>query len=60
MRDLNFYLVYAALRHGIVMSQVERRRIHFGEVDAHDDPDAYVLHRDMLERVLDESYDWEK
>lgn len=60
VRDLDFYLVYAALRHGIVMSQIERRRIHFGEVEPHDDPDAYVLHRDMLARLLDESYEWEK
>lgn len=60
VRDLDFYLVYAALRHGIVMSQIERRRIHFGEVEPHDDPDAYVLHHDMLARLLDETYDWEK
>jgi aminoglycoside phosphotransferase (APT) family kinase protein len=60
VRDLDFYLVYAALRHGIVMSQIERRRVHFGEVEIPENPDEYVLHRDMLAQLIDESYDWEK
>ncbi|MDL9935960.1 phosphotransferase family protein [Gordonia sp. ABSL1-1] len=60
VRDLDFYLVYAALRHGIVMSQVDRRRIHFGEVEPHDDPDHYVLHHPMLAAILDGTYEWEK
>ena len=58
VRDLDFYLVYAALRHGIVMSQIERRRIHFGEVEAHGNPDEYVLHHDMLAQLIDGTYDW--
>lgn len=58
--DLDFYLVYAALRHGIVMSQIDRRRIHFGEIEAHDDPDHYILHHPMLSALLDGTYDWEK
>lgn len=60
VRDLDFYLVYAALRHGIVMSQIERRRIHFGEVEPHDDLDAYVLHHQMLSDLIDGTYSWEK
>ncbi|WP_067180574.1 phosphotransferase family protein [Microtetraspora niveoalba] len=60
LRDLDFYLVYAALRHGIVMSRIERRRIQFGEVSAHENPDEYVLHHSMLARLIDGSYEWEK
>ena len=33
-RDFDWYLVYAALRHAVVMSQVKRRMIHFGEEHA--------------------------
>ena len=42
----------AALRHGIVMSQIERRRVHFGEVEAHENPDEDVLHHAMLARMI--------
>lgn len=52
VRDLEFFRTYAALRHGIVMSQIERRRIHFGEVEPHEDPDEYVLHHEMLNRLI--------
>jgi len=60
VRDLDFYLVYAALRHGIVMSQIWRRQIHFGEADVPENPDEYVLHHRMLAQLIDETYEWEK
>ncbi|PTR24935.1 aminoglycoside phosphotransferase (APT) family kinase protein [Rhodococcus sp. OK519] len=60
VRDLDFYLVYAALRHGIVMSQIERRRIHFGEVQTPENPDEYVMHHRMLAALIDGTYEWEK
>ncbi|MBH0120034.1 phosphotransferase family protein [Rhodococcus sp. CX] len=60
VRDLDFYLVYAALRHGIVMSQIMRRRVHFGEMEIPADPDHLVLHHAMLAQLIDDSYDWEK
>lgn len=60
VRDLDFYLTYAALRHGIVMSQIERRRVHFGEVEAHGDPNDYVLHAQMLTDLVAGTYDWDK
>jgi aminoglycoside phosphotransferase (APT) family kinase protein len=50
--DFEWYVVYAALRHGIVMSQVKRRMIHFGEETVPDDPDDYVMHRAMIERLI--------
>lgn len=52
LRDVEWYVAYAALRHGIVMSQIKRRMIHFGEETAPDDPDDYVMHRALLERLI--------
>lgn len=59
LRDLDFYLTYAALRHGIVMSRIHRRRMHFGEAEAPENPDEYVLHHQMLRQLVDGTYDWE-
>lgn len=59
VRDLDFYLVYAALRHGIVMARVRRRMIHFGEATDTDDRDDYVMHRASLEALLDGTYEWD-
>jgi aminoglycoside phosphotransferase (APT) family kinase protein len=58
VRDLDFYLVYAALRHAVVMSQVKRRMIHFGEDTTPDTSDEYVLHHATLRAMIDGSYDW--
>ncbi len=54
VRDLHWYLVYAALRHGIVMAQIMRRRVHFGEETRPEDPDDYVMHRAALEQLIEE------
>jgi aminoglycoside phosphotransferase (APT) family kinase protein len=51
-RDLEWYRVYAGLRHAIVMSRTERRRIAFGEVGRPDDPDDLVMHRTLLESMI--------
>jgi aminoglycoside phosphotransferase (APT) family kinase protein len=58
IRDLDWYLLYAALRHGIVMSQIRRRMIHFGEATVPDDVDDYILHRAAIERMLAGEYEW--
>ncbi|MFA1550250.1 aldehyde dehydrogenase family protein [Actinomadura chokoriensis] len=58
VRDLDFYLTYAALRHGTVMARIHRRRMHFGEAERPQDPDEYVLHHQMLRRLIDGAYDW--
>ncbi|WP_227980897.1 phosphotransferase family protein [Nocardia spumae] len=59
LRDLDWYLVYAALRHGIVMARIKRRMIHFGEDTDTDDRDDYVMHRAALEALLDGTYQWD-
>ncbi|WP_328808175.1 phosphotransferase family protein [Nonomuraea antri] len=51
-RDMDFYEMYAALRHGIIMARVWQRRIHFGEQPRPDDPDDLVLHRATIEDLL--------
>ena len=59
LHDMEFHLVYAALRHAIVMARVKRRMIHFGEDQAPTDPDDYVMHRAALERLLAGTYRWD-
>ncbi|WP_225726383.1 MULTISPECIES: phosphotransferase family protein [unclassified Nocardia] len=59
VRDLDWYLVYAALRHAIVMARVKRRMIHFGEDTDVPDRDDYVMHRASLEALLDGTYEWD-
>jgi aminoglycoside phosphotransferase (APT) family kinase protein len=55
-RDLDFYTLLAALRHGIVMFRIARRMAHFGEVQLPPDVDDMIAHRRMLERMLEGSY----
>jgi aminoglycoside phosphotransferase (APT) family kinase protein len=59
LQDMDFYLVYAALRHAIVMARVKRRMIHFGEDQLPTDPDDYVMHRATLEKLLAGTYQWD-
>jgi len=59
LRDMDFYLVYAALRHAIVMARIKRRMIHFGEDQVPSDPDDYVMHRASLDKLLAGTYRWD-
>ena len=60
LHDLEWYLIYSALRHGIVMARIKRRMIHFGEDTDTDDRDDYVMHRSSLEAILAGTYDWDR
>ncbi len=51
-RNLEFYEVYAALRHAVVMARVTLRAIHFGESEMPDDRDELVLHRVLLSEMM--------
>jgi len=55
-RDLEFYLVYAALRWAIVLLRSSVRRVSQGELAATADVDDLVLNRVALERMLARSY----
>ena len=59
LRDMDFYLTYAALRHAIVMARIKRRMIHFGEDQVPADPDDYVMHRAALDELLAGTYRWD-
>ena len=59
LRDMDFYLTYAALRHAIIMARIKRRMIHFGEDQVPADPDDYVMHRAALEELLAGTYRWD-
>ena len=54
--DLSWFIVYAALRHGIVMTRATRRGVHFGDQEMPDDPDDLVMHRRSLQAMLDGTY----
>ena len=56
VQNLEFFEMYAAIRHGIVMSRVFARQVHFGEAQPSDDPDEPILHRNLIEGMLDGSY----
>jgi aminoglycoside phosphotransferase (APT) family kinase protein len=55
-KDLEFYTLYAALRHAIVMSRVAQRSVLFGEMEMPADPDDMIMHRTTVEKMLDGSY----
>lgn len=52
-RHLDFHLLYAALRHAVVMLRIGHRQVHFGEREMPADPDALILHRDTLEAMVE-------
>jgi aminoglycoside phosphotransferase (APT) family kinase protein len=55
-RHLEFFTMYAALRHAIVMSRVARRQVLFGEIEMPADPDDMIMHRPNLELMLEGRY----
>jgi aminoglycoside phosphotransferase (APT) family kinase protein len=58
VHDLEWFIVYAGLRYAIVMSQVKRRMIHFGEDTEPATLDEYVMFHAMLREVIEGTYDW--
>jgi aminoglycoside phosphotransferase (APT) family kinase protein len=53
---MDWFLTYAALRHGVVMSRVKRRSIHFGEDVVPETADGYVLHSSTIRKMIDGTY----
>jgi len=54
--DMEWYQVYAALRHAIVMARVHQRSVHFGEADEPENPDDAVMHCELLRRMMAGNY----
>src|SRR5262249_7451934 len=44
-RDLDWFITYAALRHGSIMARVLSRAVAFGEQEMPADPQDLVIHR---------------
>ncbi len=59
IQHLDWYQVYAALRHAIVMARVHARSVHFGQAQWPDDIDSVIYHRPTLEQMLEGSW-WTK
>jgi len=55
-RDMQWHLLYAALRHGAVMYRVQCRTIAFGEGEWPEDVDDLIMHRAALEQMLAGTY----
>lgn len=58
-RDLHFHILYAALRHALIMWRIQARAIAFGHAAQPEDPDDMIMHRASLTAMLDGSY-WER
>jgi aminoglycoside phosphotransferase (APT) family kinase protein len=58
-RDLDFFTLYAALRHGIVMFRIARRQVTFGESEMPANPDEAILHHVHLRNMIEGNY-WGK
>ncbi|SEL52845.1 phosphotransferase family protein [Rhodococcus maanshanensis] len=54
--DLDFYTLYAALRHAVIMFRVQCRAVAFGQAELPANPDEMILHRATLEAMLDGTY----
>lgn len=54
--DLDWYEVYAALRHAIVMARIHARRVYFGEAEWPENLDEAVMHGQVLRRMVEGSY----
>ncbi|MEW2559848.1 phosphotransferase family protein [Streptomyces griseorubiginosus] len=55
-RDMDFFTLYAALRHAIVMLRIAYRQVYFGEVVVPDDPDTLILHHGSLRAMVQGDY----
>ncbi|MET7477589.1 phosphotransferase family protein [Streptomyces sp. NPDC005648] len=55
-RDMEYYTLYAALRHAIVMLRVAYRQVHFGEMAVPADPDTLILHHGSLRAMVQGGY----
>jgi len=56
VRDMRFFLFYAALHHGIIMFRVSRRQIAFGRAVMPDNPNDLIVHRPTLEQMMAGTY----
>jgi aminoglycoside phosphotransferase (APT) family kinase protein len=58
-RDLEWFITYAAVRHGSIMVRVLSRSIFFGEQETPEDPQTLVMHRKTIDALVDGTY-WDR
>lgn len=51
--DVDWFEVYAAYRHGVIMARIHDRQVRFGEAEPVVDPDEAVMHRARLRRLIE-------
>lgn len=56
LKNMDWHLMYAATRHGIVFTRIARRMWHFGDDVRPEDPDDAIMHRATLEAMLEGTY----
>ena len=56
VENLEWFEVYAALRHAMIMARVTERSVHFGQAEWPEDLDSVIPHRHVLEQMLDGSW----
>jgi len=56
VRDLEFYEMFAAMRFAIISLRTSLRSISYGEMDEPDDPTDLIMHRGLIEQMLDGSF----
>ncbi|MDN5757951.1 MAG: phosphotransferase family protein [Tomitella sp.] len=56
VRDLDWFITYAALRQAVIMFRIQCRTIAFGQATAPSDPDDMIMHRAGLERMISGTY----
>jgi aminoglycoside phosphotransferase (APT) family kinase protein len=52
--DLTWHEVHAAVMWGVIYLRIAARQIHFGELEAPEEPESVLYHRAMFEAMLDE------
>lgn len=51
-RNLDWFVTYAATRHGSIMARTMARRVQFGEAEMPDDPEEMILHRRTIAELI--------
>ena len=52
-KNLRWFMVYAGLRHAIIMSRINDRSVHFGQAVWTEDVDDAIPHRDLLLSMME-------
>ena len=55
-QNLDFFTLYAALRHAAIMYRIQSRAVAFGHAEPPDDPDDMILHSNTLAAMIDGTY----